>query len=61
MAKESICKDARARMEKAVTHLQEEFKGLRTGRASTGTGGKYKSRMLWRFFSTKTAGGYFNP
>jgi len=36
MAKESICKDARARMEKVVMHLQEELRGLRTGRASTG-------------------------
>src|SRR5574341_2371681 len=36
MAKESICKDARTKMEKVVTHLQEELKGLRTGRASTG-------------------------
>jgi len=36
MAKESICKDANARMEKVVMHLQEELRGLRTGRASTG-------------------------
>ncbi len=36
MAKESICKDASARMEKVVMHLQEELRGLRTGRASTG-------------------------
>ena len=36
MAKESICKDARARMEKVVMHLQDELRGLRTGRASPG-------------------------
>lgn len=36
MTKEAICKDTRTRMEKVVTHLQEELKGLRTGRASTG-------------------------
>lgn len=36
MGKESICKDARVKMEKAVAHLQEELRGLRTGRASTG-------------------------
>ncbi len=36
MSKESICKDARTKMEKVVAHLQEELKGLRTGRASTG-------------------------
>lgn len=36
MTKEAICKDARVRMEKALTHLQEELRGLRTGRASTG-------------------------
>ena len=36
MTKESICKDTRSRMEKVVTHLLEELKGLRTGRASTG-------------------------
>ncbi|MGQ3685700.1 MAG: ribosome recycling factor [Candidatus Loosdrechtia sp.] len=36
MSKESICKDARVKMEKAVAHLQEELRGLRTGRASAG-------------------------
>ncbi|MEP9412439.1 MAG: ribosome recycling factor [Candidatus Brocadia sp.] len=36
MSKESICKEARGKMEKVVAHLQEELKGLRTGRASTG-------------------------
>ncbi len=36
MAKESTCKDASVRMEKVVMHLQEELRGLRTGRASTG-------------------------
>lgn len=36
MSKESICKDARVKMEKAIAHLQEELKGLRTGRANTG-------------------------
>lgn len=36
MSKESICKEARAKMEKVVSHLQEDLKGLRTGRASTG-------------------------
>jgi ribosome recycling factor len=36
MGKESICKEARSKMEKVVAHLQEELKGLRTGRASTG-------------------------
>lgn len=36
MSKESICKEARTKMEKVVVHLQEELKGLRTGRASTG-------------------------
>ena len=34
--KESIGKDARARMEKVVMHLQDELRGLRTGRASPG-------------------------
>lgn len=36
MTKDLICKDARTKMEKVVAHLQEELKGLRTGRASTG-------------------------
>lgn len=36
MSKESICKEVRTKMEKVVAHLQEELKGLRTGRASTG-------------------------
>ena len=36
MPKELICKETRTKMEKVVTHLQEELKGLRTGRASTG-------------------------
>lgn len=36
MGKESICKEARAKMEKVIAHLQEELRGLRTGRASTG-------------------------
>lgn len=36
MSKESICKEARAKMEKVILRLQEELKGLRTGRASTG-------------------------
>ena len=36
MSKESICKEVRAKMEKVVTHLQEDLRGLRTGRASTG-------------------------
>jgi len=36
MSKESICKEARTKMEKVVAHLQEGLKGLRTGRASTG-------------------------
>lgn len=36
MGKESICKETRIKMEKAVTHLLEDLKGLRTGRASTG-------------------------
>ncbi|MDN3513593.1 MAG: ribosome recycling factor [Candidatus Brocadia sp.] len=36
MSKESIFKDARMKMEKVIGHLQEELKGLRTGRASTG-------------------------
>src|SRR5574341_359773 len=36
MTKESICKETRNKMEKVVTHLQEELKSLRTGRASTG-------------------------
>ncbi|OHB83837.1 MAG: ribosome recycling factor [Planctomycetes bacterium RIFCSPHIGHO2_02_FULL_38_41] len=36
MSKESICKDTRIKMEKVVAHLQEELKGLRTGRANTG-------------------------
>lgn len=36
MGKESICKDARVKMEKAIAHLQEELRGLRTGRANTG-------------------------
>jgi len=31
---EEITKDCRTRMRKAVTHLQEEFGGIRTGRAS---------------------------
>src|SRR3989337_4161245 len=36
MAKETICKEAKIRMEKVTVHMQEELKGLRTGRASTG-------------------------
>jgi len=36
MSKDSICKDVRAKMEKVTSHLQEELKGLRTGRANTG-------------------------
>lgn len=36
MPKESIVKEARSKMEKVVGHLQEELRGLRTGRASTG-------------------------
>lgn len=36
MSKESICKEARAKMEKVIARLQEELRGLRTGRASTG-------------------------
>lgn len=36
MAKETICKEAKIRMEKVTAHMQEELKGLRTGRASTG-------------------------
>lgn len=36
MGKDSICKDTRAKMDKIVAHLQDELKGLRTGRASTG-------------------------
>lgn len=36
MPKEAICKDTRNKMEKVITHLQDELKGLRTGRASTG-------------------------
>lgn len=53
MSKESICKEARAKMEKVVVHLQEELRGLRTGRAST-VGGKYKGGVLWRFVTFKT-------
>ena len=36
MTKDFICKEARTKMEKIAAHLQEELKGLRTGRASTG-------------------------
>ena len=62
MAKESICKDARARMEKAVyAPAREEFKGLRTGRASTGLVEKIKVGCYGDFLHTKTTGGYFAP
>ncbi|MCF6158578.1 MAG: ribosome recycling factor [wastewater metagenome] len=36
MSRESICKETRVKMDKIIAHLQEELKGLRTGRASTG-------------------------
>ena len=36
MTKDIICREARTKMEKVAAHLQEELKGLRTGRASTG-------------------------
>ena len=36
MSKEAIGKETKIKMEKVVTHLQEELKGIRTGRASTG-------------------------
>lgn len=36
MSRDSIGKETRIKMERAVTHLHEELKGLRTGRASTG-------------------------
>ncbi|HHT9137136.1 MAG: ribosome recycling factor [Planctomycetes bacterium] len=36
MTKELICKETKAKMEKVAVHLQEDLRGLRTGRASTG-------------------------
>jgi ribosome recycling factor len=36
MPADEICFEAEEKMEKAVDHLHEEFKGVRTGRASTG-------------------------
>lgn len=36
MTVDSVVKDARQHMEKAVEHLRNELRGIRTGRASTG-------------------------
>ncbi|MBW7942972.1 MAG: ribosome recycling factor, partial [Candidatus Kuenenia stuttgartiensis] len=36
MSIDSICKETKAKMEKVIAHLQDDLKGIRTGRASTG-------------------------
>lgn len=36
MSIDAICKETKSKMEKVIAHLQEELKGIRTGRASTG-------------------------
>ncbi len=36
MSIDSICKETKAKMEKVIVHLQDDLKGIRTGRASTG-------------------------